>query len=316
MINKRPKIVILDDEALAFLGTSRRFQLDQIGDVDHYRSAARDQNELVARLAGADALINIKKSYLFNSDLFNDLPQLKIISYFGIGIDHFKISKEISDRVLIKNTPGVSAGEVAEHAFALLLGLSKKLLVNDRNTRQGIWFQQDNLGLQGKKLGLVGAGDTAAAVNHFAKAFGMETCMWTRCPSVDRAEKLRTPFVELDVLFKTSDVISLHLPLFPNTRGMITRALLKSMKPSAFLLNLGRGGLYEEKDLYHALKNNWIAGAGLDVFENEPLNQRSPFFEFDNVLHTPHIADRTPECFERGMDMLTNNILNYYLVSE
>jgi D-3-phosphoglycerate dehydrogenase len=153
--------------------------------------------------------------------------------------------------------------------------------------------------LEGKVLGLIGMGNIGSAVAIRAKAFGMKVIAYDPYLEKDRAKLLDVELVDLDTLLKNSDFVSIHAPLTPETRGMIGEQELKKMKRTAYLINTSRGPIVKESALYEALKNRWIAGAALDVYEKEPPDRDNPLFKLDNVVLTPHIAWYTEEALKR-----------------
>jgi D-3-phosphoglycerate dehydrogenase len=221
-------------------------------------------------------------------------------------VDNIDIQAATEMGIYVANVPDYCIGTVAEHTFALLFALTRKVILADRivkNANWKIWTQQPTelmgTDLEGKVLGLIGMGNIGSAVAIRAKAFGMKVIAYDPYLEKDRAKLLDVELVDLDTLLKNSDFVSIHAPLTPETRGMIGEQELKKMKRTAYLINTSRGPIVKESALYEALKNRWIAGAALDVYEKEPPDRDNPLFKLDNVVLTPHIAWYTEEALKR-----------------
>jgi D-3-phosphoglycerate dehydrogenase len=208
--------------------------------------------------------------------------------------------------IRVTNTPGVSAIAVAEHTLALIMAVAKQTVQVDQQVRQGRWPRAMVMQLRGKTLGLLGTGAIGREVAKLAKGIGMRVVAWTFHPRWDTAE-----WVSFEDVFRQSDVLSLHLRQTADTLGCIGRKHFDLMKPGAILINTARGGIVNEADLVYALQNGRIAGAGLDVFESEPLQPGSPFYSLRNVVLTPHAAGITPEATEAGLALAIENVFSF-----
>jgi D-3-phosphoglycerate dehydrogenase len=190
---------------------------------------------------------------------------------------------------------------VAEHAFGLMLAASKRVVFQTGELRDGRWGTRiDNIYLNGKTLGVIGAGPIGARMAALGKAIGMNVIAWTFNPTPERAARMGVEFVGLDDLLRRSDVVSLHLPLTDQSRALIGTRELGIMKSGSLLINTGRGPLVDEAALIAALESGHLAGAGLDVYTQEPLPADAPILRCKQVVLTPHNADSTPE----GLDFL------------
>jgi phosphoglycerate dehydrogenase-like enzyme len=187
-------------------------------------------------------------------------------------------------------TPGTNQDAVAEHTFLLILGLAKRVLQQDRDTRAGRWPRQATLPLRGKTLGIAGLGRIGKAVAVRGAAFGMRLLAYEPFPDQAFVAQQRVALVPFDQLLAESDYVTLHMPMSADAKYIINRQSLAKMKPSAFLVNTARGGLVCEADLVAALRERRIAGAGIDVFEDEPPAATHPLFQLDNVIVTAHTA--------------------------
>jgi len=192
--------------------------------------------------------------------------------------------------VAVAIAPGTNQDAVAEHTFALILALAKRVIAQHPAVKAGQWPRQANLPLRGRTLGIAGLGRIGKAVALRGEAFGMPLLAYEPFPDKKFAADHRVALVPLEQLLQESDYLTLHVPLTPDSRQLVNRRTLALMKPTAFLINTARGGLVNEADLAEALKSKRIAGAGIDVFEQEPPPKNHPFFALDNVVLTPHGA--------------------------
>jgi phosphoglycerate dehydrogenase-like enzyme len=190
--------------------------------------------------------------------------------------------------VAVSITPGANHDTVAEHAFSLLLALAKNVTIVDRQMREGHWIRNCTIPIRGNTLGIVGLGRIGKAMALRGIAFGMKVIAYEVKPDAAFVAQHHIKVVDLPELFRSSDVISLHAPATPETKQMVNAQTLALMKPTAFLLNTARGGLIDEAALFDALEHYRIAGAGLDVFAQEPPPKDHPFFTLENIVMTPH----------------------------
>jgi D-3-phosphoglycerate dehydrogenase len=233
-------------------------------------------------------------------------PHTKAIAKQGAGLDTVDIAAVTRRGIPVFHTPGANNQAVADHTFAIILCLARRILYCDRSLREKRWEHTKIMGLEiwNKTLGLLGLGAIGRCVALRAKGFQMKVLAHDPFWPEKFANEHGIERVSVETLLKTSDVVSLHAPLTPENRGLINARTLKWMKPTALLINAARGGLINEADLYQALKSNVIAGAGIDVFENEPPRD-SPLLELDNVVLTPHTAAFTYE----GMNNMSVSIV-------
>lgn len=236
------------------------------------------------------------------ADVINAAPNLKLIVQAGIGLDTVDIDTATGRNVYVSNVPYGSATSMGELTLALMLLLSRKLNEAQKNVREGLFFLPLGPELGGKTLGLIGLGHSGKEVARRARSFDMTV------NAIDKFhDKIDFPHVDsltgldgLESILTESDFISLHCPLNDETRGMIGYEQLGKMKETAFFINIARAGLVDEDGLLRALKENKIAGAGLDVFWEEPLPLDSEWLKLDNVVLTPHIATATDESRARN----------------
>ncbi len=245
------------------------------------------EDELLAALDGIDA--SLAGSEPYTARVFDAHPRLRVVARVGVGYDAVDVPAATAHGVAVTTTPGANHDSVAEHTFALLLGLSRDLVSQHLGVKAGGWPRGATLPLRGAALGVAGLGRIGKAVALRGEAFGMRLLAYDPFPDHAFAAAHGVTFLPFERLLAESDFLSLHLPFTAETRHVINRRTLALMKPTAFLVNTARGALVCEADLLEALRAGRLAGAGLDVFEQEPPGEK-PLFELDNVLMTPHAA--------------------------
>lgn len=299
------RIVIPDDEP-AVMVPSAVFARLANHDVRTYADRPSGAGELVARVSDAEIVINIRSTSKFTADVLDKCPQLRLISIWGTGTDNVDLGAAKARGVRVTNTPGVSAVAVAEHTLALIMAVAKQIVTVDRQVREGKWPRAMVPRLQGRVLGLIGTGAIGREVAKLGRGIGMRVVAWTFHPGGDIAE-----WVGFDDLFRQSDVVSVHVRQSTETSEIIRREHFELMKPGAIFVNTARGPIVNEADLIAALRTNRIAGAGLDVFDREPLPPDSPFYSLPNVVLTPHAAGITPETTEAGLALAIENVFAF-----
>ena len=234
----------------------------------------------------------------------------RVVALHTSGHDNIDIAAASNQGVLVTNVRGVNAEVCADFGMGLILAASRQIVLGDKSIRGGHWFSKtiSSPDVSGATLGVIGLGLIGKALVRRAEAFDMRILAFTRTPDHDFAARYGVEYVPLDTLLESADVVSLTTSLSPSNVGMIGERELRLMKPSAVLVNIARGELIDEAALYQALKGGWIAGAGLDVFCQEPLTS-SPFFELDNVVLTPHMAGLTNGAKTRAAVRAAKNAL-------
>ncbi len=304
-------IVVPDDNPPVMARTPALERLRRVGEVRLYDSDATDPQVLSSRLRDAEVAVNIRGRTQFTADVLAGCPKLRIISIWGTGTDNVDLKAAATRGITVTNTPGANAIAVAEHTVALMLAVVKQLAPGDQAIRQGGWLRNLVPQLRGKRLGIIGTGLIGREVAAMGKSLGLDVVAWTFHPDAGLAARYGFRYVELDELLRTSDIISLHLRATLETRHFLNRERLTHMKPGAFLVNTARGSLLDEVALVELLRTKRIAGAGLDVFEVEPLPSGHPLTTLPNVLLTPHAAGMTPEVIQTGLAMAVENIENF-----
>lgn len=305
-MTERVKIVVPGDDPVQIAGSPHLQRLAPYGEVVIYDTRPADSGEKVARAGDAQILINSRGSVTWREEELRALPNLKMITTCSIGTDmvDLAVAKELG--IAVSNQPGRTAPVVAEHMFGLMFALAKRAHFQTAELKAGRWTRQMNIMLQKKVLGIVGTGAIGAEMARLGRAIGMEVIAWTFNPSPARGKELGVRFVELEELLKKSDVVSLHVKLTPDSHHLIGAKELGLMKEGALLLNGARGDVLDIDALCSALHAGHLAGAGLDVFPQEPLPADHPILECEQVALTPHAADQTPE----GVDLLNEGAVD------
>ncbi len=270
-------------------------RLEELGEVVVLEDA--DEEELRRHVRDADAWV-VRSGTRVTRELIEEAENLKVIARAGVGVDNIDVEAATERGIIVVNAPESSSISVAEHTMGLMLALARRIPQADRSVRRGEWERQRFIGVElaGKVLGIIGLGRIGRQVAKRARAFEMEVIAFDPYISEEVAEELGVELVEdLDELLRRADVVTIHVPLTEETRGMIGERELKLMKESAFLINCARGEVVDEEALVRALKEGWIAGAALDVFAEEPPGEDHPLYELDNVVLTPHIGGSTSE---------------------
>ncbi len=302
-----PQICIPDDAPPVLATSGAWSDLKARAQVAYHDTLPGSEERLIERIADAEVVLNIRSSSKFTEAVFAACPKLRLVSAWGTGTDHVDLAAAARHGVTITNTPGVSAISIAEHALALLLAVARSLPQNDAATRSGQWPRGQSIELHGKTCGIIGLGAIGRQFARLAGGIGMRVIAWTMHPKPLAGVEL----VELDELYRTSDVVSLHLRLSDQTVDFIGAPQFALMKSRAILINTARGAIINEAALLEALSEGRIAGAGLDVFTVEPLPPNHPITRLRNVVITPHNAGITPEALEAGLRMSVENIWDF-----
>jgi len=281
-------------------------------DVTVYDDTTPDQ--LLERIQ--DAGVVVTKEMPVSGDLIRQFPDsVKIICEAGTGYNNLDLAAAREKGIIVCNVPSYSSERVAHTAIMMILNLSStmqtqmKMLAKGDRSNFTKPLQVPHVEVNGKTLGIIGAGNIGRAVIKIAKALDMDILVYTRTPRED-SDGIR--YVDLETLLKNSDYVSLHCPLTPQTRHIINKETLSLMKPSAFLVNTSRGALVDEPALIEALQNGVIAGAALDVQETEPPVEDNPLYTLDNVILTPHMGWKGLETRQRLVSILDGNIKAFF----
>lgn len=269
---------------------------------------AKDTSEEAIIEAGKDVFgIVLRSKAKITRKIIESIPSLKIISRTGAGFDNVDVSAATDNNVMVCNLPGVNNVSVAEHTIGFLFALMKQFPKMDSYVRTGNWKKRSNfisVEMYGKTLGIIGLGKIGYHVMTLAKGIGMNVLAYD--PYVKDKYKDKVDFCDnIEEIFEKSDAVTVHVPNLPETRGTVTESLLRKMKETAYFINTSRGGIVDEKGLIKVLQEDKIAGAGIDVFENEPINEDNPLIKMDNVILSPHTSGLTKES---GLRMTVNAV--------
>lgn len=270
----------------------------------------KDESELIE--AVREAYIVIFTSSKFTAEVIRNIADCRMLIRFGIGLDNVDLKAASEKGIYVCNAPSYGTFAVAEHAFALLISLVRKLKFLDHNVRKGIWDLDQVVpvhSLRSKTLGIVGFGSIGRHLSKMAQAFEMNVLISDPYVEDMVENEYKVTMATLDNLVIKSDHISLHAPLNHETRHLFSKEVFKKMKPSATIINTGRGGLINQEDLISALQSGDIAGAGLDVFESEPLASDNELLKMSNVILSPHAAWYTEESIVNLHNEVIDNVV-------
>ena len=306
------RIVIPDDFPPVFAPSPHLRRLETLGEVICYTTRAASPAELLDRLAGAAAVINVRAFTRFDAELLARLPDLRLISISGTGTDNVDLAAATARGVVVCNTPDANSDSVAEYTWALLLRLCRRVAEMEQRLRAGEWWHHYGVELAGKTLGVVGLGRIGQRVARIGRGFGMRVIAWSLTSDEARARQLGVESLPLDRLLAEADVLSLHLRASERTVGLIGREALARMKPTALLVNTARGALVDEVALAEALAAGRIAGAALDVYTTEPLPAEHPLRQVPNCILSPHAGWMTDEARERMIAQPIDHVLAFF----
>ncbi|MCL2601256.1 MAG: phosphoglycerate dehydrogenase [Treponema sp.] len=264
------------------------------------------QDELIPLLDGCDGCIAGLDYY--TAAVIENTDRLKVISRYGVGVDRVDLAAAKTRNVVVCNTPGANTQAVADLAFALLLSVARKVPLLDRKTRDGQWLRSSGIELYGKTLGILGLGAIGKAVARRAAGFSMNVIAFDPYMDTQYAQANGIVPADFDTVIKEANFISLHLPLTEGTKRIISADAMRTMKKGAVIVNTARGGLIDEVAAYDFLASGHLGGMGLDVYEEEPP-VKSPLFELENVVLTPHTSAHTVEATEAMAFMAVQNLI-------
>lgn len=285
--------------------------LREFGELTVYdRTGSEDQ--VIARIGEAEVVFVNKVP--ITKRVLEECPNIKFISVLATGYNVIDIKAAAEKGIVVSNVPSYGTAAVAQFAIALLLEVCHHVAHHSEAVHQGRWAANPDwcfwdyplIELQGKTMGIIGFGRIGQATGRIAKALGMKVIAYSR--SVREDGKEIADYVDLDTLLRTSDVIALHCPLFPETEGIINKANIEKMKDGVIIINNSRGQLVVEQDLADALNSGKVCAAGLDVVSTEPIREDNPLLKAKNCLITPHISWAPKESRQRIMDMSYNNL--------
>lgn len=268
---------------------------------------------LIEGVRGCDGILSLLTDRI-DAEIMDASPCLKVISNYAVGYDNIDLAAADERRIQVGNTPGVLTETTADLAFALLLAAARRIVEADRFTRSGRWKTWDPMLLLGQDvhhatIGIVGFGRIGREMAKRAHGFDMQVLYYDSKRDEDAERELGACFAELDILLAAGDFVSIHVPLTETTRHLIGKRELSLMKPTAILVNTSRGPVVDQQALYEALRDGRIAGAGLDVFEHEPIDPNDPLLKLENVVVAPHIGSASVATRTKMALMAAENLI-------
>lgn len=304
------RIAILDDYQGAALSAAPWERLSGRATVDVYRDTVTNEGDLVERLSAYEILVPIRERTRFPASLLARLPGLELLALTGRNLGQVDAGAATERGVLLTDTEGSGASPV-ELTIGLMLAVVRRIPQEAAALRSGRWQTSLGVELQGKTLGILGLGRIGSRIAAFGQFLGMRVLAWGPTLDEERAAASGVTRASLEQLFRESDVVSVHLRLSDTSRGLVTADLLRRMKPTAFLINTARGPIVDEPALVALLAEGRIAGAGLDVYDVEPMPTDHPFRGLDNVVLTPHLGYVTQETYRIFFRQVVDNVSAY-----
>jgi phosphoglycerate dehydrogenase-like enzyme len=288
------RVAILDDYQGVALAMADWRSLHPQASIEAFTDHLDDLDAVARRLHAFECVVAMRERTPFPRALFEKLPNLRLLVSTGARNASIDLAAATDHKVQVSGTEMLPY-PTAELAWGLILALFRHIPQEDRATRAGSWQTTLGIGLKGKTLGVLGLGRLGSQVARVGQAFGMSVIAWSQNLTAERATEIGATLVTKEELFARADIVSIHLVLSPRSRGLVGAPELGRMKPTAFLVNTSRGPIVDEAALLQSLRERRIAGAGLDVFEPEPLPRNHPLFALDNVVITPHLGYVTEE---------------------
>lgn len=278
-----------------------------------------DREDLFENVRNVGALICMLGDKIDSNVMDAAGPNLRVISCYSVGYDHVDVKEAEKRKIIVTNTPNVLANTTADLVFSLILTAARNIVSADSYVRNGNWkfgWTPDlflGYDVHGSTLGIIGLGEIGTLVAKRAKGFDMEVLYYSNTRKHEMESELAITYVPLDELLQRSDFVSIHVSLNKKSIHMIDESKIKLMKKTAFLINTSRGKVINEQDLINALRNNLIAGAGLDVYENEPITTSNPLTQMPQAILLPHIGSATFLTRSKMAEVAANNIVNFLI---
>ena len=301
------KLAILDD----YQGTAKDLgdwsSLPPGTNVQFFQDHIANEDKLVERLRDFDMVMGMRERTPFTRSILSRLPKLRLLMTTGLRNASFDMEAASDMGIPVCGASGAGEGPT-ELTWGLILSLMRHIHEEDKRSREGSWGTTVGVGLKGKTLGLIGLGHIASLVAKVGKAFDMNIIAWSQNMTAERAKACDARLVDKETLFRESDVVSVHLVLSDRSRGLVGAEELELMKSSAFLVNISRGPIVDEKALIDVLERKAIAGAALDTFDVEPLPLSHPLFKTPNTLICPHLGYVTEEGYRAFYSGVIENV--------
>ena len=288
------KVAVLDDYQDVARDLADWTTLPESARIEVFQDHLADEDRLVERLQGFQAVIGMRERTPFPRSVLTRLPELRLLITTGARNASYDVEAATELGIVVCGTGGAGEGPT-ELTWGLIIGLLRKIPQEDRLTREGHWQTTIGVGLKGKTLGLIGLGHIGGLMARVGNAFQMNVIAWSQNLTAQRAAECNATLVDKDTLFRESDIASVHLRLSDRTLGLVGAREIALMKPTACLVNISRGPIVDEAALVDALQRRSIAGAALDTFDVEPLPKDHPFLKLDNTIIAPHLGYVTEE---------------------
>ncbi|MFO0730948.1 MAG: phosphoglycerate dehydrogenase [Nitrospiraceae bacterium] len=271
------------------------------------------KEELLKEIKDADGLI-VRSGTKVTAEVIAAADKLKVVGRAGSGLDNVDTPAATRRGIVVMNTPGGNTVTTAEHTMAMIFAMTRRIPQATASTKSGKWEKDKFMGVElyNKTLGIVGVGQIGGYLTKLAQGVGMQVIAYDPYLAQDRAQKMGVTMVDLDELFRRADIISVHTPLTPETKGIINSQAIAKMKPGVMIANCARGGIVNEADLCEALKTKRVAAAAFDVFEDEPVKADNPLLSLDNFICSPHIGASTTEAQENVAVGIAEQIVDYF----
>ena len=297
------KLAVLDDYQGAAKGLADWSKLPSGTEVEFFQNHIVEEDQLVERLKDFDMVMGMRERTPFTRSVLSRLPKLRLLITTGRRNASFDIEAASELGIAVCGTNGGGEGPT-ELTWGLILAMVRHIPEEDQRSREGSWGTTIGVGVKGKTLGLIGLGHIGSLVARIGVAFDMKIIAWSQNMTAERAKECGATLVDKETLFKESDIVSVHLVLSDRSRGLVSASDLALMKPSAYLVNISRGPIVDEKALIDVLERRAIAGAALDTFDVEPLPKDHPLFKTPNTLICPHLGyviDESYQAFYAGV---------------
>ena len=308
---KLPLVVVPGDDPEQIANAPALQRLEGKTRARVFKTRPKSLEDKWERVHDADIILNSRGSITWREDDFQQLPNLKLIATCSVGTDSIDLIAARERGIVVSNQPGVNARFVAEHMFGLMFAVAKNAAEQTALLRQGLWQPTQNIMLQGKQLGVVGTGAIGAEMARLGRSIGMDVVAWSFNPNAEREAELGVRFVSFEALLRESHVVSLHVRLSDDSRGLIGAEQFALMRPDAILLNGARGPVVDTPALTQALTDGRLFGAGIDVFDEEPVPANLALLQCPRLIMTPHAADQTPEAVVATNEGAVTNILAF-----
>jgi glyoxylate reductase len=271
---------------------------------------------IIEKARNADALATLLSDKI-DAEVYDAASKLKIVSQLAVGFDNIDVLEATKRGIYVTNTPEVLTDTTADFSWALLMAVARRVVEADKYVRTGQWkvaWHPDMMtgrDIHHATIGIVGAGRIGYAMAKRARGFDMKILYYDVIPRPEMEKDFNAKRADLDTLLREADFVSIHVPLMKETRHLMNEQKLRMMKKTAYLINNSRGPVVDEKALYKALEEGWIAGAGLDVFEQEPASIDNPLLKLDNIVVAPHISSASLETRSKMSEMVADNLVSF-----